>query len=194
MNIIQIGTNRGNDDITLIVKNYASILNNFIAVEPLNVHHSAIRECYKDIPQLIIEEACIVPLDKEEEIGFYYHKKDAPNFEISSTNPEHILKHASFIPGFTKDDIVELKVKCLTLNNLFKKYNLFDINILHMDVEGLDFELIKSINFDKYKIYNIVYERLHINEEESVSFLKSKGYRIVNNFGHNGWSIAGIKL
>jgi FkbM family methyltransferase len=193
MNIIQIGTNKGYDDITPLVKEYSSILDKFIAVEPLSVHHSSIKECYKEIPQLIIEEIAIVPSPKEEKFTFYYHTEDGPGYEVASTNKEHILKHVIFNPKLTEDGIVELQVDCLTLNQLFEKHNLVDIDILYIDAEGLDFDLIKSIDFNKFNIINLVYEHLHINGEEAIKFLESKGYTTLRNYGHNGWSHAAIK-
>jgi len=193
MNIIQIGTNKGYDDITPLVKEYSSILDKFIAVEPLSVHHPSIKECYKEIPQLIIEEIAIVPSPKEEKFTFYYHTEDHPGYEVSSTNKEHILKHVIFNPKLTEDGIVELQVDCLTLNQLFEKHNLVDIDILYIDAEGLDFDLIKSIDFNKFNIINLVYEHLHINGEKAIKFLESKGYTTIRNYGHIGWSHAAIK-
>jgi FkbM family methyltransferase len=193
MNIIQIGTNRGNDDITNIVKQYSSILNKFIAVEPLDVHHPFINECYKDIPQLIIEGIAVVPSPKKEKFTFYYHKEDGPGFEVASINKEHILKHVIYNPKLTEDGIIELSVDCLTLSELFEKHKLINIDVLYIDAEGLDLELIKSIDFDRFNIINIVYEHLHINGEEAIAYLESKGYNTIRNFGHNGWSHAAIK-
>jgi len=193
MNIIQIGTNKANDDITNIIHQYSSILTKFIAVEPLDVHHSQIKECYKNIPQLIIEGIAITPSPTDEKLNFYYHKDDGPGYEVSSMNKEHILKHVIFNPKLTEDGLVELKVNCLTLNQLFDKHDLKNIDILYIDAEGLDFELIKSIDYQKYNIINIIYEHLHINGEEAIKFLESKGYNTIRNFGHNGWSNAAVK-
>jgi len=193
MNIIQIGTNKANDDVTVIVEQYSSVLNKFITVEPLFVHHQDIKECYKNIPQLIIEEIAVTPTPTKEKLNFYYHKEDGPGFEVASTNKEHILKHIIYNPKLTEDGIVELKVDCLTLNQLFEKHDLINIDVLYIDAEGLDFELIKSIDFDKFNIVNIIYEHLHINGEEAIKFLESKNYDTIRNYGHNGWSHAAVK-
>ena len=193
MNIIQIGTNRANDDITPLVNQYSSILNKFIAVEPLSVHHSTIKECYKNVSQLIIEGIAVTPTPTKEQLTFYYHKEDGPGFEVASTNREHILKHVIYNPKLTEDGLVELKVDCLTLNQLFDKHALTNIDILYIDAEGLDFELIKSIDFNRFNIINIIYEHLHIDGEEAIKFLESKGYSTIKNYGHNGWSHAAVK-
>jgi FkbM family methyltransferase len=193
MNIIQIGANRANDDVTPVVNHHSSILNKFIAVEPLTVHHSAIKECYKHIPQLIIEGVAITPTPAQESLSFYYHKEDGPKYEVASTEKSHILKHVIYNPKLTEDGLVELEVDCLTLNQLFDKHELTTVDMLYIDAEGLDFELIKSIDFSKFSIVNIIYEHLHIDGEEAIKFLESKGYSTIRNCGHNGWSHAAIK-
>jgi FkbM family methyltransferase len=194
MNIIQIGTNKANDDITPIITHYSSILNKFIAVEPLSIHHPQIKECYHNIPQLIIEGIAITPIPTSQKLTFYYHKEDGPGYEVASTSKEHILKHVIFNPKLTEDGIVTLSVDCLTLNQLFEKYDLVNIDVLYIDAEGLDFELIKSIDFNKFNIINIVYEHLHIDGEKAIEFLELKGYTTIRNYGHNGWSHAAVKL
>lgn len=193
MNIVQIGTNRAFDDVTPLVKEYSSILKKFIAVEPLSVHHKIIKECYNDIPQLILEGIAISPSPTEDKLTLYYHKEDGPGFEVTSISKEHILKHVIYNPKLTAEGLIKLEVDCLTLNQLFEKHSLIDINILYIDVEGLDFKLIKSIDFNKFNITNIIYEHLHIDGEKAIQFLENKGYNTIRNYGHNGWSHAAIK-
>jgi|LakMenEpi03Aug12_release.lakeMendotaPanAssembly.Ray.scaffolds.fasta_scaffold579945_2 FkbM family methyltransferase len=192
MNIVQIGTNIANDDLTNLLQPYKLVINKFIAVEPLEVHNPLINKCYLDIPQLIIENIAITPISTNELLTFYYHIEDGPEFQVASTDKNHILKHVVSNPKLIEEGIIELKVKCLTLTELFDKYDLSTIDILFIDAEGLDFELIKSINFEKYKILNIIYEHLHINGEEAILFLESKGYHTIRNYGFNGWSHAAV--
>ena len=193
MNIVQIGTNRAFDDVTPLVKEYTPILKKFIAVEPLSVHHKTIKECYNDIPQFTLEGIAISPSSTEDKLTLYYHKEDGPGFEVTSTSKEHILKHVIYNPKLTVEGLVKLEVDCLTLNQLFEKHDLIDIDVLYIDVEGLDFELIKSIDFNKFNIINIIYEHLHIDGEEAIQFLENKGYNTIRNYGHNGWSHAAVK-
>ena len=185
MIIVQIGTNRANDDVTEIVNSYKDSLTKFIAVEPLQIHHNAIRECYKHIPSFILEGVAITPTETDERLVLYYHPADAPGYEITSTSKEHILKHnkPSNNHVFTKDDILELIVDCLTINKLLEKYNIDEVDMLYIDVEGLDLELIKSIDFGVYIIHNIAYEHHHINKKDSIKFLESKGYSVNTGYG-----------
>ena len=52
------------------------------------------------------------------------------------------LKHS--IPDIEKY-IITSQVKCITFSQLMKKHNLKHINILHIDTEGFDYEIIKTL-------------------------------------------------
>lgn len=193
MNIIQIGSNKGNDDLTPIILAYSEIIENLILVEPLSVHFSDLKECYKNVKH-IIEQAAITDDESIKNLTFYYHKEDGPGYEVASLNKEHILKHVIFNPKLTEDGIIEEFVPCYTINNLLDKYNLLNIDILFIDAEGFDDKLIKSIDFEKYNITNIIYENLHIDNNSIINYLVSKGYSINKNWGSNGWSSLAVKL
>jgi len=193
MNIIQIGPNKGNDDLTPIILTYSEIIENLILVEPLSVHFPDLKECYKNVKH-VIEQAAITDDESIKNLTFYYHKEDGPRYEVASLSKEHILKHVIFNPKLTEDGIIEESVTCYTINNLLDKYNLLNIDILFIDAEGFDDRLIKSINFEKYTITNIIYENLHIDNNSIINYLVSKGYSINKNWGSNGWSSLAVKL
>ena len=104
-------------------------------------------------------------------------------YEVASTNISHITKH-----GYNIDGIIELKVKCLRINNLFEKFNLKKIDILFIDTEGIDDLIIKDIDFNSFEINEIYFENLHLTQNDVYSFLENKGYTIVKNWGHMGWT------
>lgn len=191
MNIIQIGTCVGNDDLTNIVKD--NKVNLLLLIEPMEIHNEAIRACYRDpentknIENIYLENVVIVP-ENRDNISFYYHEKDGPRYEVASIYKEHILKH-----GYPMEGLVELKVRCTTLNDLFEKYNLRLIDILFIDAEGADDSLIKSIDFDKYSIDKIYFENLHISNKGVYLFLENLGYTISHNVGLGGWSSLAMK-
>ncbi len=191
MNIVQIGTNRAYDDVTALVRDYG--VDTLILVEPLVMHHSIIEECYKDIENKHIESLAITDDVNLKELTFYYHKEDSPGFEVAGLSKQHILKHAVFNPKLTEDGIVELVIPCTTLNDLLAKYNLSTVNVLYIDVEGMDDKLIYSLDLDRFNIINIIYEHLHIDAEKVIQYLDSKGYDTARNYGHNGWSHAAVK-
>jgi FkbM family methyltransferase len=174
MNIVQIGACVGNDALTEYVNSQETITN-LILVEPMVIHNDKLKESYKD-HKFVIENSAITPNSSIQEMSFYYHKEDGPNFEVASVNKEHILKHVIYNPKLTEDGIVELQVPCLTINQLFEKHNLKTIDYLFIDAEGIDDQIILSIDFKKYDIRKIFFEAHHIDIHNLTMFLKYAGY------------------
>jgi hypothetical protein len=79
-----------------------------------------------------------------------------------------------------------IKVKTLKLETILDIYNIYHINYLSVDVEGAEFEVIKSINFDKVFIDVIGFEN---NYEDTsipiVKYLENKNYIICENKNQN---------
>ena len=148
----------------------------------MSIHNDKIKKCYEWVDNLNLENIAI-SLDDIEEMSFYYHENDGPNYEVATNDINHILKH-----GYSIEGVKELNVKCLPINNLFKKYNLINIDILFIDTEGIDDLIIKSIDFDTFKISEIYFENLHLTQNDIYSFLENKGYSITKNWGHYGWT------
>jgi len=104
---------------------------------------------------------------------------------LSSLNESHIEKHK------TGEIPVKVSVNAMTLNNLFKKHNLKNIDILFIDSEGMDDKLVKSIDFDLYEIGTIYYEHSHIDNESFIGFLNQKNYDVnVSDFSDGLTSVA----
>ena len=53
MKILQIGTNRGNDDLTQIIG--VNEIEKFVIVEPMAIHNEDIEKCYSHVKNKIIE-------------------------------------------------------------------------------------------------------------------------------------------
>jgi FkbM family methyltransferase len=187
MVVVQIGANQGNDELTELLKN--NDVNKLILVEPLNIHNDKLKQCYNNIKNLFIENIAIIDDSNQKEISFYFHKEDGVDyglsFEIATLDKNHILKH-----GRTEEGIVEIKVPTMTINDLLDKYELKDVDILFMDVEGFDHEILLSIDYDKYNIKNLYFENLHLKDRnQTEKFVESKGFKIKNqSFGRGGWT------
>ena len=181
MNVIQIGANKGcnsnfngPDDFFNLIKDYN--FSKLILVEPLEVHISSLEERYANIKNLNIENIAITHDSSCKELDFFYHKDDGPLYFVASTDPSHITKH-----GYGTDGIVKKTVKCLSIHQLFEKYDLQEIDILCIDTEGLDGDILKSIDFEKFKIKEIYYEYTH-QKFDIASFLKTKGYSVFGSW------------
>lgn len=183
LNIVQIGSHKGYDDLTEIVKKYRpEQINNLILIEPHDQYNSSLQECYQGYYPKI--ENLVISLDENKNtINFYYTSET----EVSSINPTHLIKHGQYKYGVRE-------FPSLTLNKLLEKYNISFVDVLFIDAEGIDDKIIMSIDFDNYQIKEIYYENLHINSNIVASFLKEKGYSIQNNILSNGWTNKATKI
>lgn len=195
MKLLQIGSHRGNDDFTTIVKKYNPKEVEFLLlIEPNSEFNRDLKNCYFNYNPII--ENIVVNNDEEVENSklYFCNKTIYPDTEktryseLSSLDKEHLVKH-----GIKINHIDEKFITCSTINNILEKYKIESLDILFIDVEGFDYHLVKSINFEKFKIEKIFYENLHINNDVMISFLESKGYEINRNVLMNGWTSEATK-
>jgi FkbM family methyltransferase len=188
MNIIQVGTNVANDDLTLILRENNIQPKILILIEPINIHNDKILNCYSHITNKVIENIAI-RCDDITQHDFYYSEVD-PDYTVASFNSQHIKTH-----GYEETGIKSFSVKCMTINKLFEKYNLSKIDILYIDAEGDDDCILRSIDYTKFDIKTIYYENLHLPYPQSNThdFLRSHGYKVIPNTGLNDWSSLATK-
>jgi FkbM family methyltransferase len=116
------------------------------------------------------------------------------NLEVPISDKQEILKYYMFSPSFyntfdeeyavnLKDILVDTKkLQTEKLSLILDKYlNNRKIHFMTIDVEGLDFQVLKSNNWNKYRPLVIVIELFaddfgFILENEITNFLKGKGY------------------
>lgn len=177
MNVIQIGANKGSnssnsgpDDFFNLIKDLD--IANLILVEPLEIHLESLKNRYKNFLNFKIENIAISPDKTKTELDFFYHKDDGPLYLVASTDPFHITKH-----GFDLEGVRKITVPCLTIEDLLNKYSLNKVDILCIDTEGLDGDILKSIDFSKFEIEQIYFEYTHQKFDIS-DFLSKKGYKV----------------
>jgi len=182
MIVVQIGAFQGDDDLTKMIKNVE--VSKLVLVEPQKEFNDKLKECYKDY-NFVIENVVITPNEHETKVKFY-HCQEEKNKEISSISKEHLFKHNQM-------NFIESELDCITINNLLIKHDISTLDILFIDAEGMDEQIIKSIDFDKFNINKIYYENLHINNQELIRFLQSKEYNINEYQLSNGWTNEAIR-
>ena len=91
---------------------------------------------------------------------------------------------------FKNRDFKEKKIKTENINNILKKYKFNKVDFLNIDLEGLEYEVIKSINFKKYKINLICIEILDHNKQSKDKSKKILKILKKNNFKYlkKNWS------
>jgi len=76
-----------------------------------------------------------------------------------------------------------IKVKTKKLETIFDEHHVLHVNYLSIDVEGAEFEVIKSINFDKVFIDVIGFENNYPDVSiPIVEYLQNEGFKIIRVF------------
>jgi FkbM family methyltransferase len=82
---------------------------------------------------------------------------------IGSFDKQHILNHKNKRFLVSDPDIEEVSIQYLTFSDLIDKYSVGSIDLLQIDVEGAEFEILNSINFEKIEIKKIIFEFKHFD-------------------------------
>jgi FkbM family methyltransferase len=184
MKFLQIGAHIGNDEAFNIIKDYDIELG--ILVEPLTQLISELKEAYKGIPNIIIENKAIA-VDSSDSISFYIDTSN-PVTELSSMKKQHLLEH-----NIKEEFIKEIKVETENLNSLLDRHNIIELDYLFVDTEGFDYDILMSLDISKYKIHNIIFEDIHmdgtgvrgIKYKTLVDRMISEGYEIEKYSNNN---------
>jgi FkbM family methyltransferase len=190
MKIAQIGSNKGNDDLSRFLKSNYKKLDFGLFVEANPQHIDDLKKCYSNYENIIVENVAIKsPFQDQEEMEIFYNTYDI-NGEIASCKLSHVLTHTEWCPSIKDGEIKSFKVKCLTLNDLFNNYNITYLDHLLLDIEGIDVEILLTFNWEKYKIKKIEFEHLHLHEYSYniVSMLEGMGYQKVDSLSQNDWA------
>ena len=93
--------------------------------------------------------------------------------------------HFSLLPmndWGSKDDMVKISSKTITFDKICSIHNITTIDYLQIDTEGFDTEIIKMIDFSKFKINTIRFESWTFSTDCFTKFHNDKS----NELGVNG--------
>ena len=154
-----------------------------LEANPKNI--TKLRECYKNFSNANIYNLGI-SINNEKSLKFYYTDDDAPHYQVCSTKIEHLKKH------YPNSIIKNFEIISLSINEFFRekvKENIIDY--LSIDLEGIDFDALMSINMKKFDIKNISIEFIHLTSLEKkkmIKHLNQNGYSYVGNgYDHNNF-------
>lgn len=184
MKVVQIGSNKGNDSLSEYLLSNFNDLELGLFVEAIPFHINDLKKCYSKFKNAVIENIVIKTPDYQgDKIKFYLHTKDSPYYGICSTIKEHLLQHERDVPHLQDGKIIEFELSCISLDDLFKKHNIVNLDWLFLDVEGLDAKILLSLNWKKYNIKRVEFEYLHLKEDEYkiLNLFESMGYKKVNS-------------
>ena len=159
-----------------IKKNYKPSNKVFLLeANPKNI--PTLEKCYQNFQNVEIFNLGIT-VQNVEQLNFFFTEDDAPHYQVCSTRINHLKKH------YPNSIIKEFSISAITINEFLetKVKNKF-IDYLSIDIEGMDYDSLMSINLKKFFIKNISIEFIHLDK-----FQKKK---MINHLNKNGYSYAG---
>jgi FkbM family methyltransferase len=190
---VEIGANDGekNDPLHQYIIRYGWT---GILVEPDPGNFKKLKENYRSIEGLLFENVGIGP--EQGEMQFYKLNNitdQDPGWydQVGSFDKKTFLENISFGKGLDQRIVTEL-LPVISFDQLLQKNNFGTPDLLHMDAEGFDFRILRSIDLEKHRIRMILFESEWMTKtelKEIVQHLRKHQYRVVRN----GIDYAGIK-
>jgi FkbM family methyltransferase len=121
---------------------------------------------------------CAAVSSKKGSKVLYYDHELSPLNTLEKNHTFLIKKH------FGIKNLKKKKIRTVNFNNLIKKYKIKFIDFLNIDIEGHEFEVLKMIDFNHFKINVICVEILSHNKsskkntDKIIKFLKKKKYKV----------------
>ena len=139
-----------------------------LLVEPVPYNYQILENDFKNNENIFISRNAI--FDEVKKDNFYHVKKDSIKklgkhwaSQIGSFDKNHILNHKNKRFDIKDDDIQITEVEFITFQDLVEKYSINSINKLQIDVEGAEYKIMNSIDYNKIKIKNIFFESKHFD-------------------------------
>lgn len=179
---IQIGAHDGKSDDHLysFVRSYGW---KGILFEPVKELFDALSANYAGVAGIVLENKAVT---SQSGMRPFYRLADidgqspAWHTQLGSFSKEVVLSHRWQIPDIDAR-LVEESVSCITVEKAMADHGFDRVDLLLVDTEGEDFNILQSINFGKIAPKMIIYERVHLSDndlERCRSMLSSAGYRV----------------
>jgi FkbM family methyltransferase len=179
---VQVGSNDGNngDPLRHFILDWKW---SGIMIEPLQFVFKRLKHNYDNYQNITLEN---VAISSDVGVKNFYHLKECNDLpvtydQLGSFSLETVLKNSTWIPDI-QERIINSPVNCITFNELCQKHKVKEIDILHIDTEGYDFEIIKMIDFYQAKPKIILYEHKHLSAEDKNKcqlYLSNNNYELL---------------
>lgn len=152
MNVIQIGCNNCDDEIYKLIEKNQGLITKLIVVDALPKCIDIANERYSFLKEKLIAINCAIGLETEI-VDFFFPTNDESSAHASILK-NHVINHRH-------ESVNKLSIQCFEINEFLKNQNIGEINLLAIDIEGLDVDVLLKLNLEEYKINQIVYEFYH---------------------------------
>jgi FkbM family methyltransferase len=164
-----------------------------VLVEPIREYFDQLRANYAGFSGVQFANVAIAESDGVRD--FYTLKVDPTKYgypewlaQLSSLKRERMgklwdeyEKNPEYKKFYLEHRAVE-KVKCITLSHLLRQYQIEKLDLLQLDVEGYEYEILKTLDFKTVKPRFINYERVLLQEDEPRlrELLTQQGYTLTD--------------
>lgn len=182
MIVVNIGANNGQDQcLDFVLANIAKITEVHL-IEPAGLEEC--RKAYESVPQAKFHQIAIVPDDSTSVT--IYKPQDESLSAHASVSKEHVYQHGH-------PEVDSFEVEAMNLEKFFKSQGITKCDRLHIDTEGLDCQILLSLDIEKYGFEWIEFEVIHAdgtmkkgdNYNAVVEKLKNLGYEIFPTSDYN---------
>jgi hypothetical protein len=104
---------------------------------------------------------------------------------VASINKSHIQKHYGI-----NCEIEKIIIPVKNLENFISDLAIEEIELLALDIEGIDAEILLDINFNNLKIKYLSFEHIHLDhdKENVLEYLKNNNYTFLGiGIDHNSY-------
>ena len=196
MKIVQVGANCGHDDLSHYVHSKFNSHPQDVElhlIEPNPMVLDSLEKSYIGFPNVFVHNFAIKsPFQEKSEIEIFYYEDDLiwehNRYGKASMKMSHLEKHRG-MEGCNKQ-IKSFVSKCLTLDNFLTGHNLFNIDWLYIDAEGMDAEILLTFDWKKYSIKKVEFEHFHLEyyADPIKYMLRGLGYVPVNAADEGNWA------
>lgn len=145
-----------------------------VLVEPNPENIELLKECWRDVKNAEILQVAVLPWDQSDRVlTLWYSIEDGPHFQLTSHERAHVEKY------YPQGTIRHFDVAATSINRLLHQVRgELSLEFLGIDVEGLDAEVLLSIDWSEADFHAISYESVHMAEAELLVHEKfrSAGY------------------
>jgi len=146
----------------------------------IEAHNDFIEQLKKNRVNSTIVHCAVGPENKEK-VVFYANKIGSLSTLDKNMEERWNKTHKNFFYGF-EEQVVQMK----TLTSIFNDLNIYQIDIISLDIEGYEVEALKGLDLSKYqpRIFVIEYkDEVHKRDLESLLF--KHGYHFLSVVGCN---------
>jgi FkbM family methyltransferase len=146
-----------------------------LLIEPVPFVFDRLRKNFGDSRKYIVEQVAIGASTGK--ATFYYvdgkaidSLPDLPTWydQLGSFNKDHIARH---LDGVLTPFILECQVDVLSLPEVLKRNGIQDVHLLHIDCEGYDYEVLKTIDLASAAPAAILIEYKHLLDDDAMELL-----------------------